>query len=441
MLSDAGPSGAQLTAALITHRRAPLAVLERMPRGAALPPALADVVRGLPAAGAVGLSTCNRFELYLEGAGPVDRTALLDRLHAVTGVDPQDLDGALEVLSGEDAVRHLFAVAAGLESRLIGEDEILGQVRTAVRVADREGTPTPLLRELFQWAVRTGRRARRAAGLAEGRISLAHRAVEVLEERLHPLHGRTVLLLGSGHMAGRVVEALRRAEAWPVLLVRRPEAFVSGDVPVLGLDALPVALDRADAVLCATSAPFPLLTAHVLQRAADRRAGRPLVVVDLAVPRNVEAAAQGLDGVELLDLDALAGGEAEPAFEAATRRAAAAVTVEARAFRARRERSAAGPLIEQVLRHGEAIRQAELARAARLSPSTDLQLLDELTSRIVSKVLHAPITAIREHAGAGDTDLATLIAATLAGGDGAQVSAARPRCSEPAAHRSPGSAG
>jgi glutamyl-tRNA reductase len=111
------------------------------------------------------------------------------------------------------------------------------------------------------------------------------------------------------------------------------------------------------------------------------------------------------------------------------------------AFRARRERSAAGPLIEQVLRHSEAIRQAELARAARLAPSADPDLLDELTARVVSKVLHAPITAIREHAGAGDADLAAVIAATLAGGDGATVSAARTRCSAPSARRSPGSAG
>jgi glutamyl-tRNA reductase len=206
------------------------------------------------------------------------------------------------------------------------------------------------------------------------------------------------------------------------------------------MDALPVALDRADAVLCATSAPFPLLTAEVLRRAAVRRAGRPLVVIDLAVPRNVEAAAQELDGVQLLDLDALTGGEAEPAFAAATRRAAAVVAAEARGFLARREHSAAGPLIEQVLRHGEAIRRAELARAARLAPSTDPQLLDELTTRIVSKVLHAPITAIRERAGAGETELAAVIAATLAGGDGAPVSAALTRCSAPSSRRSPGSA-
>jgi glutamyl-tRNA reductase len=436
----AAPIGAELTAALITHHRAPLAVLERMPRGAALPAALADVVRGLPADGAVALSTCNRFELYLDGPAPVDREALVDRLHAVTGVDRAALDTALDVVRGEAAVRHLFAVAAGLESRLVGEDEILGQVRTAAREAERDGTGTPGLRELFAWAVRTGRRARRAAGLAEGRVSLAARAVEVLDQRLRPLRGRTVLLLGSGHVAGRVVAALREAGAWPVLLVRRPESVSAPGVPVLGLDALPVALDRADAVLCATSAPRPLLTAELLRRAADRRAGRSLVVVDLAVPRNVEAAARGLAGVSLLDLDAVTDGAAGPAFAAATRRASAVVTAEARAFCRRGERSPAGPLIDQVLRHADGIRRAELARAQRLAPSTDPRVLDELTARVVAKLLHAPVTAIREHACAGDEDLAALIAATLAGGEGAPVSAARTRCSGPAARRSPGSA-
>jgi glutamyl-tRNA reductase len=429
-----------LSAALITHRRAPLAVLERMPRGAALPPALADVARDLALDGAVGLSTCNRFELYLDGTGPVDRAALVERLHALTGLGRGDLDGALDLLSGKDAVRHLFAVAAGLDSRLVGEDEVLGQVRAAARQAERDGTTTPELQELFGWAVRTGRRARRVAGLAEGRISLALRAVDVLAERLHPLHGRTVLVLGAGQMAARVVEALRRAEAWPVLLVRRPDAVRAGDVPVLGLEALPVALGRADAVLCATSAPSPLLPAEVLRRAAVRRAGRPLVVLDLAVPRNVEAAAQGLAGIHLLDLDALTDGPEEPAFTAAARRAAGVVSGETRAYAARRDRSAAGPLIEQVLRHGEAVRRAELARAARLAPGADPQVLDELSARIVAKLLHAPVTAVREHAGAGDDELAVLVAAALTGGDGAALSAARTRCSAPSAHRSPGSA-
>lgn len=422
--SDALPFGAgrpeapdrgDLIAAVIGHRQAPLAVLERMPRGAALAPAVADVVRSLSAGGAVGLSTCNRFELYLDGAGPVTRSVLVERLHAATAVDRQELDDALVVLSGEDAVRHLFTVAAGLDSRLVGEDEILGQVRAAVREAERTGNVTDGLRDLFDWAVRTGRHARRAAGLAEGRISLAERAVEVLDLRLQPLRGSTVIVLGSGHMARRAVEALRRAEARPVLVVRRPEATAGGLVPVLGLDALPEALGRADAVLCATSAPFPLLTADVLRRAVTQRAGRPLVLVDLAVPRNVEAAANALDGLCLLDLDALTSGADEPAFEAAARHATAVVMAEAGAFLARRDRSAAGPLIDQVLRHGEGIRRAELARAARLAPSTDLRVLDELTSRLVSKMLHGPLTAIRRHAGSGEHDLAALLAAVVAG--------------------------
>jgi len=424
---SAGPARPGLTAVLIGHRRAPLAVLERMPRGPALAPVVADVVRALAAAGAVGLSTCNRFELYLDGVGPASRSVLVERLSAATGLDRPDLDGALEVLSGQDAVRHLFAVAAGLDSRLVGEDEILGQVRAAVRDAEQNGTETPPLRELFHWAVRTGRHARRAAGLAEGRISLATRAVDVLGQRLQPLQGRTVLVLGAGHMAGRVVSALRQAQMRPVLVVRRPEAAAGGDVPVVGLDALPDALAYADAVLCATSAPAPLLTADVLRRAVTRRAGRPLVLVDLAVPRNVEAAANGLDGVCLLDLDALTSDAGEPALGAAARHAAAVVTAEADAFLARREASAAGPLIEAVLRHGESIRQAELARAARFSPSTDPHVLDELTSRLVAKLLHAPIAAIRQHAGFGEDDLGPLLAAVLAGGE-VTTAAQRTRC-------------
>lgn len=411
----ASPAGSVLTAASITHRRAPLAVLERMPRGAGLAPALATLLPGIGADGAVGLSTCNRFELYLDAAEPVRPAVLMERLHALTGVSLRALAGSLEVLHGEDAARHLFAVASGLDSRLVGEEEILGQVRAAARTAEQDGTATPALRSLFQWAVRTGRRARRAAGLAEARISLADRAVEVLDRHLRGLRGRTVLVLGSGQMAGRVVLALRAAGACPLVLVRRPESASTRGVPVRGLTELPALIDGADAVLCATSAPAPLLGADLLAAAAGRRAGRPaLVVVDLAVPRNVEAPVSRLDGLCLLDLDALADGA--PPLDGSTRAARDVVTEEARIYSARRGQSAAGPLIEAVLRHGEMIRHAELERAARQLPEAELRLLDELSARVVHKLLHAPIAAIRAHAGAGDPDLAALIADTLAGG-------------------------
>jgi glutamyl-tRNA reductase len=410
---------AELTAALVTHRRAPLDVLGRMPRGAGLPPVLTGLVDGLPVDGAVGVSTCNRFELYLEGPAPVARAALLDRLHDLSGLPAGSLDGCADVLHREEAVRHLFTVAAGLDSRLVGEEEVLGQVRTAAREAQRCGTATPGLDGLFEWAVRSGRRARRAAGLGEQRVSLAERAVELLGRRLDPLRDRTVLLLGSGHMARRVVAALQRAGARPVLLVRRPESVAVAGVLVRGLEDLPRAIEHADAVLCATSAPRPLLGAELLAATAERRAGRrPLVVVDLAVPRNVETPAGRLDGVDVVDLDTLADGAPDPAFEASTREAFDVVAEETRAFCQRRGRSGAGPLIEQVLRHGEGIRTAELARLTRLHPETDPQLLDELTARLVHKVLHGPIAAIRRHAGAGDDDLAALIATTLAGSAG-----------------------
>jgi glutamyl-tRNA reductase len=407
-----------LTAALITHRRAPLAVLERMPRGAELPSALAQVIRALPVGGAVGLSTCNRFELYLDSTGtPPGRAEVAAALTELTGVPKAVMGESLELVRGPDAVRHLFAVAAGLESRLLGEDEILGQVRTAARTAEQAGTATVGLRSLFEWGVRTGRRARRAAGLVEGRVSLATHAVAVLEQRLGPLGGRTVLLLGSGHMAGRVAAALRCRDARPVVLVRRPGAAPAGGPPVLPLDELPDAIDCADAVLCATSAPQPVLSAALLARAAQQRGGRPpLVVIDLAVPRNVEVPAGRAAGVELLDLDALTEGDAAPACAAFGRRALRVVTEETRAFCARDGQAAAGSLIEQVLRHGEGIRLAEVKRAARLSPSTDPRLLDELTARVLAKVLHAPIAAIREHSGTGEGALAALIAGTLTGG-------------------------
>jgi glutamyl-tRNA reductase len=398
---------------VISHRRAALDVLERMPRGSDLPPALADLS---VAGGAVGLSTCNRFEVYLEDDAATPPVTLLDRLSERTGVERAALAGCTDVLRGEAAVRHLFAVAAGLESRLVGEDEILGQVRSAAREAALAGTVTPGLAELFEWAVRAGRRARRAAGLTEGRISLATRAVDVLD-RAQPLRGRTVLVLGSGHMAGRVLAALLDTGARVVLLARRPESVEAPGVTVLALGELPRVIDDADAVLCATSAPIPVLGAELLERAGRRRRGRPpLAVVDLAVPRNVQAPPYA-DGVLVLGLDALTDDDARPDFAAAVSRARDVVDGEVRAYCDRGNRSTAGPLIARVLAHAESIRRAEVARAARLDGAADAGLLDELAARLVQKILHAPITAIREQAGAGNDDLAQLLAAALGGDD------------------------
>lgn len=251
-------------------------------------------------AGVVALATCHRRELYLEGVAGSEVRSLFARW-AGGG------ESVVVVREGAAAVEHLLRVAAGLESAVLGEDQILGQVRAAYRQACAGRLAGPLLHRAFHAAFRTGKRVRSETDLGGGGRSLAGSAVALLGRRLGGLEAATVLVLGAGEMASLAATRLRARGAGGIVVCSRTFSRAAALAAQVGGQALPwewreQALSAADGVIAAVSAPAPVLSAAALRSAAQR--GR-LVAVDLGLPRNLEPPAETMPGLEVIDLDAM----------------------------------------------------------------------------------------------------------------------------------------
>ena len=360
-----------------------------------------DIVGRLAADGyeAVALSTCNRTEIYVAGA---DAQAV--RRRALAELRSLAPDATCFRYEDERAARHLFRVAAGLDSLVAGETQILGQVRAAHTLALDTGASGRTLNRLFQQAVEAGRRVRTETEVARHPVSVPSVAVELAAGRLGDLSGLTALVVGTGAMGrlvalnllhrgvGRLAVAGRNRE-------RAAELALQLDAEWLQLDDLALGLADVDVVFSATSAAGYVITPqHV---AAARR---PLLLVDLAVPRDVDPAVRSIPGCTVQDVDDLeevaAGGLDRRLAEVP--RAEAIVAEEARRFAVWQRELTAAPAIASLRRRAEEIRTAELARAAarlaHLSPA-ERRSVETLTAQIVAKLLHAPTVRAREAAG------------------------------------------
>jgi glutamyl-tRNA reductase len=391
----------------ISHRNAPLAMRERL---AFPPPRARALLHGLLATGAVAeavvVSTCNRTELYLcaEDAAAAERVTLR-ALARRAGLSSAAVRPWLLTREGADAARHLFEVAAGLHSMVVGEAEILGQLRRARELARAEGACGPVLDRLLRDAVGAGRRARAGTAIGRAAVSVSSAAVELARATLGPLADRRVLLVGAGKsseltaraLAGhgvRVVHVANRCPERAAELARRYGAAVP-------LDALENELARADLVLSATASAEALIGARAVERAMRRRDGRPLVLVDLAVPRDVEPAVGEIEGVTLLDLDDV---ERHAARNRAARRGeAGAARAIARAEADRYERwraaRAVAPTVSALQGTGEAIvRELLAANDAQLAAlsADDRARVEAMARAIARRLLHAPTLRLRE---------------------------------------------
>jgi len=268
----------------IDHRSVPLKLLEASQTAAGSASTAPLLAAGI--AGAVAVVTCHRVELYVERPGDLDGSELFARWLG------QELPvGGAACRKGPDAARHLLRVAAGLESAVLGEDQILGQLRAAYRAACARHLPGPLLHRLFHAAFRTGKRARSETSIQRGSRSLAGCAVGELQRQLGGLAGRSILVLGAGAMARLAASRLVRRGAGTVIIANRTFERATELARSIGALAIPwawraTALRRADAVLVATGAPEPVLRPEDLLHAVEGRV-RPLVGVDLSVPRNL----------------------------------------------------------------------------------------------------------------------------------------------------------
>ena len=398
----------RLTMVGITHRGAPLALLERVAIRRQDRPGLLAMLRVLGCSEAVLLSTCSRVEIYVGNASPGPNElvrVLVDLLAGHSGATLDDIRGVVEVRTGQAVVEHLFDVTAGLSSRVLGEVEILAQTRTAFREAAAAGMSGPVLGRLFPSAMRSGRRVRAETTLGEYGRSLAHQAVDVGMTSLARSPDPMVLVVGSGQMAQAAVDHLAGLGIHPAVAARDEmyAARLAGTGAVCPLPALTRGITAADLLICATSAAQHVVTVdHVSQAMAGRT--RPLTVVDMSVPRNVDAAVAQVPGVTLIDLEGLADdGTADPGLAEALSTGAVMARAAARGFVEGLAAREAGPLISALRLRVEEIFHDELVRTSGWG-DIDAEARSRTAHAIAGKLAHWTTVAARQAAATGDID-------------------------------------
>jgi glutamyl-tRNA reductase len=381
-----------LTLIGLSHHSAPLEVRERLTLA---PEDAAAVARELAGEDgeAVCLSTCNRTELYVAGAGAEDRAA---------AVLASQAEGVVYRRRDDEAARHLFRVAAGLDSRVRGETEILGQVRAAYAL----GAPGPLLDRLFREALRVGRKVRAQTPAADAAASAATAAAVLAERVLGDLTGRGVLLIGAGEIGERAASRLAARGARIAYVANRGrerrESLASRyEAEPLALDALTDALRAADVVVSSTRSRGLVLSRTEVENALEERGRRPLLLIDLAVPRDLDHEIAELPYAFLYDVDDLDESVGTGTMDGAAARAEAIVAEEAEIFRRWQASRGVVPAIAALRGRAEEIRAGELARArrrlARLSEE-ERRAVEALTVQIVNKLLHEPTVRLKEAA-------------------------------------------
>jgi len=402
----------------LSHKSAPVAILERTAvSGDSLGKLLRDVAQAEPVAEAFVVSTCNRVEVYAD----VDRfhaavTAICELLGRHCGVPAHELTAYLYVHYEDRAISHLMAVACGLDSMVVGEGQILGQVRSALKFAADHGTVGRVLSELGRLALRTGKRSRAETGIGQAGRSLLTVAIELAAQSAagrpgaEALAGRDVLIVGAGSMSALAAATATRSGARSIVVANRTRSRaerLAADVSATaaGLADLPAAMGAADVVISCTGATGQVITRDMVSAAVTARVGRPgpLVVLDLAMPRDVEPAAGGLRGVVLIGMDLLSG-HGTAATDEDVLAVRAIIEVELAAYHSAIDAARVAPTVVALRAKAAKVVEAELARLEGRLNSDDLSghARDEIAQtvrRVVDKLLHAPTVRVKELAG------------------------------------------
>jgi glutamyl-tRNA reductase len=391
-----------------SHRLAPVELRERMTFDRSLGRELASTLAGEDGE-AVALSTCNRVCLYLARAdADAARARGLDALAELGGISAAALEPSVYSKTDAEAAHHLFRVAAGLDSLVPGEAQILGQVRAAFETAEEVGAAGPVLHRLFRQALHAGRRVRSETGIGENPASVSAAAAELAARVFDDLGRRVLLLVGAGKMGELAATNLISRGVGSLVVVNRTTERaekLSGRLGGRGggFDALERELRDADIVIASTGARDLVLDAAAVERAMRERRGRPIFFIDIAVPRDLDPAINEIDGCYLYDIDDLervveasVAGRREEAV-----RAEALAAEEAKAFSAWQRSLDVVPAIASLRRRAEEIRAAELARTLQrlegLSPKERVAV-ESLTAQIVNKLLHLPTVRLKEAA-------------------------------------------
>lgn len=406
----------------LSHRTAPVEVRERLrcsliDVGQLLPMLdegmVTDYGRFSAISEAVILSTCNRMEFYtvVDTAVADPRQLMVDLLASIHPADLDAMGDQVYFYAGETAVSHLLKVAAGLDSLVLGEPQILGQVTDAYMAAVKAHTIGPILDALFQTAIRSGKRARTETAIGSNPASISSVAIALAQQVVGSLHDKHVLIIGSGEMAQLAVKAIYVRGVGQMSVANRTlsraEALASGSGGyAYGLDQLAQALVAADVVISATASPVPVLDWDLVAEAMADRAERPLVLIDIAVPRDIDPAVAEIEGVTLYDVDDLQHtlDESMDARKAEIPQVNEILAGEQACLEMELRTLTVKPLIADLHQKAEAIRQRELERTLRhlgdVDPQT-LEQLHQLTRSLVTKLLHEPTKQLRTQASSG----------------------------------------
>jgi glutamyl-tRNA reductase len=400
----------------VNHNTAPLSLRERLAFDPARTRAtLARYGFGRASDGSITdlviLSTCNRVEMYAFSSRP-DFEPLDALLAEATGVPAAEFAGHMYRHTDMVAARHLFGVAAGLDSMVLGEPQILGQVAEAHNLALRAGSSGLVLSRLFQAAIHSGKRSRHETDIAVNPANVSTVAVHLVASVVSDLAAAHVVVVGAGEMAELAVEALRKRSARRITVVNRSVANGQvladrWDAEVRPFEALPEMLEHADVVVSSTGAPHAVIHLETVTAAMAARPLRPLVIIDLAVPRDVETQVDGLPGVHVYDLDRLNAhlSQSVDGRRAQVPAVEAILEEEADAFAGWLKGLSVRPLIRALRQQAEAVRRNEVERTLRRSNGRAAENRDELealTRALVNKLLHAPTRLLIEKSRSGD---------------------------------------
>lgn len=397
-----------------SHKSAPVPFLEQLALACAdVPGVLRELLEAPHVTEAALLSTCNRVEVYVEAErfhGAVqDVSELLARR---SGLSIEEMADRLYVHYDERAVAHLFAVACGLDSLVVGESQILGQLRTSFRVAQREGVLGRALHDSIQQALRVGKRAHSQTGIDRVGASIVSVGLQLAERDLGELTGKSGAVVGAGSMGALAASALRRAGVGDIAVVNRTASSAQRLAESVGGTARTTAeivdvLAEADIVVSVTGATGLVIHTVDIRQAIARRSGRPMFVLDLALPRDVDPDVHAIDGVTLADLDALVGVADDAAEAGAVDEVRRIVDEEVASYVAWQRATRVAPTVVALRSMADDVVGAELARLATRVPAMDERARAEVAAtvrRVVDKLLHAPTVRVKELADQPDGD-------------------------------------
>ncbi|PKQ20982.1 MAG: glutamyl-tRNA reductase [Actinobacteria bacterium HGW-Actinobacteria-6] len=397
----------------LSHKTAPIEIRERLTFPAhRQAEALAALTSDPAVAEAVIISTCNRTEIYAVASVEEGVDAVINFMAEFHSLDRHELVRSLYINHGESVVRHLFRVVASLDSMVIGEAQILGQVKEAYDHALNNGATGKIFNKLFRQSFEVGKRVRTETEIGENAVSVSYAAIELAKKVFDTLEGRTILVLGAGKMSELTAKHLVSQGVKSVLVANRTferarELAERFNGEAIRYDDLYERMRDADIVISSTAATHYVITKEHVAQSMRGRGGRPLFLIDIAVPRDIEPAVNDLSNVFLYDIDDLSGvveSNLEERMREA-RRAELIIDEEFSAFSRWRESLEVQPTVAAIRARADIIRRSELEKACkRLGSLSDkeLQTIDALTCAIVNKMLHGPTQRLKHAAEAKD---------------------------------------